>query len=73
MSYIIWAYYSIYNLTETLATTKTIHLVYFHKETSYWTSYLWKLSPKILQIGLKNTSRWIKILIVNCSIDHSKC
>ena len=27
---------------------------------SYWTSYLWKLRPKILQIGFKDTSRWIK-------------
>ena len=36
----------------------------YNQPASYWTSYLWKLSPKILQIGLRNTSRWIKILIV---------
>ena len=36
----------------------------YNQPGSYWTRFLWKLSPKILQIGFKNISRWIKILIV---------
>ena len=36
----------------------------YNQPGRYWTSYLWKLSPKSLQIGFKNTSRWVKMLIV---------
>ena len=33
----------------------------YNQLASYWTSNLLKLSLEILQLGLKNTSRWIKI------------
>ena len=36
----------------------------YNQSASYWTGNLRKLNPEILELGLKNTSRWIKILIV---------